>query len=209
MNLFHRWYCGSSRWAAVVDGSLLPWVLDGVELGPRLLEIGPGPGLTTDVLRHRAASLTALELDPALAAKLGRRLGGTGVRVVRGDGAALPFRDGSFDAAVMLTMLHHVPSAGHQDRILADAGRCLRPGGLLVGSDSLPSLRFRLYHLADTMVVVDPDGLPERLRAAGFDEVSVTTRANRVRFRARRPGTSRSDPAVPDRAGQATPASGQ
>jgi SAM-dependent methyltransferase len=206
VNLFHRWYCGSSRWAAVVDGSLLPWVLDGVELGPRLLEIGPGPGLTTDVLRHRAASLTALELDPALAAKLGRRLGGTGVRVVRGDGAALPFRDGSFDAAVMLTMLHHVPSAGRQDRILADAGRCLRPGGLLVGSDSLPSLRFRLYHLADTMVVVDPDGLPERLRVAGFDEVSVTTRANRVRFRARRPV---SGSARPDRAGQATPAPGQ
>jgi SAM-dependent methyltransferase len=209
VNLFHRWYCGSSRWAAVVDGSLLPWVLDGVELGPRLLEIGPGPGLTTDVLRHRAASLTALELDPALAVKLGRRLGGTGVRVVRGDGAALPFRDESFDAAVMLTMLHHVPSAGLQDRILADAGRCLRPGGLLVGSDSLPSLRFRLYHLADTMVVVDPDGLPERLRAAGFDEVSVTTRANRLRFRARRSGTSRTDPVAPDRAGRATPAPGQ
>jgi hypothetical protein len=65
-------------------------------------------------------------------------------------------------------------------------GRCLRPGGLLVGSDNLPSLRFRLYHLADTMVVVDPVGLPGRLWAAGFDEVSVTTRANRLRFRARR-----------------------
>jgi SAM-dependent methyltransferase len=186
VNLLHRWYCGSRRWAEVVEGSLLPWVLDGVELGPRLLEVGPGPGLTTDVLRHRAASLTALELDPALAAKLGRRLGGPGVAVVRGDGAALPFRDGSFDAAAVLTMLHHVPSAALQDRVLAEVGRCLRPGGLLVGSDTLPSLRFRLYHLADTMVVVDPAGLPDRLRAAGFDEVSVTTRANRLRFRARR-----------------------
>jgi SAM-dependent methyltransferase len=186
VNLLHRWYCGSRRWAGVVQDSLLPWVLDGVELGPRLLEVGPGPGLTTDVLRHRAASLTALELDPALAAKLGRRLGGTGVAVVRGDGAALPFRDGSFDAAAVLTMLHHVPSAALQDRVLAEVGRCLRPGGLLVGSDTLPSLRFRLYHLADTMVVVDPAGLPDRLRAAGFDEVSVTTRANRLRFRARR-----------------------
>ena len=186
MNLLHRWYCGSGRWAEVVEGTLLPWVLDGVELGPRLLEVGPGPGLTTDVLRQRVASLTALELDPSLAAKLGRRLAGTGVRVVRGDGAALPFRDGSFDAAAVLTMLHHVPSAALQDRVLAEVGRCLRPGGLLVGSDTIPSLRFRLYHLADTMVVVDPAGLPERLRAAGFDGVSVTTRANRLRFRARR-----------------------
>ena len=144
------------------------------------------PGPVVAVRRHRAASLTALALDPALAAKLGRRLGGTGVAVVRGDGAALPFRDGSFDAAAVLTMLHHVPSAALQDRVLAEVARCLRPGGLLVGSDTLPSLRFRLYHLADTMVVVDPAGLPDRLRATGFDEVSVTTRANRLRFRARR-----------------------
>jgi SAM-dependent methyltransferase len=187
VNRFHRWYCGSRRWAAVVEGSLLPWVLDGVELGPRLLEIGPGPGLTTDVLRYRAASLTAVELDPALAAGLGRRLGGSGVRVVRGDGAALPFRGGSFDAVVVLTMLHHVPSSRLQDQLLTEAGRCLRPGGLLAGSDTLPSLRFRLYHLADTMVVVDPAGLPDRLRAAGFGDVSVTTRAGRLRFRARRP----------------------
>jgi SAM-dependent methyltransferase len=189
VNLLHRWYCGSGRWAALVEGSLLPWVLDGVELGPRLLEVGPGPGVTTDVLRRRVAALTALELDPALAGRLGRRLGGagTGVAVVRGDGAALPFRDGAFDAAAVLTMLHHVPSAALQDRVLAEVARCLRPGGLLVGSDTLPSLRFRLYHLADTMTLVDPDGLPERLRAAGFEQVAVTTRANRLRFRARRP----------------------
>jgi SAM-dependent methyltransferase len=188
VNLFHRWYCGSRRWAEVVEGSLLPWVLDGIELGPRLLEIGPGPGLTTDVLRHKAPSLTAVELDPTLAAELGRRLGGNGggVRVVRGDGAALPFRDGSFDTVVMLTMLHHVPSPRLQDQVQREAARCLRPGGQLVGSDTLPSLRFRLYHLADTMVVVDPTGLPDRLRTAGFADVSVTTRARRLRFHARR-----------------------
>jgi SAM-dependent methyltransferase len=87
-------------------------------------------------------------------------------------------------------MLHHVPSAALQDRVLAEVARCLRPGGLLVGSDTLPSLRFRLYHLADTMVLVDPAGLPDRLRAAGFDQVSVTTRASRLRFHARRPAAA-------------------
>ena len=72
-------------------------------------------------------------------------------------------------------------------RLLAEVCRCLRPGGVLVGSDTLPSLRFRLYHLADTMVVVDPDRLPARLEAAGFDQPRVGTRAGRLRFRARRP----------------------
>jgi SAM-dependent methyltransferase len=143
------------------------------------------------VLRRQVARVTAVELDAALAARLARRLPGPGVRVVRGDGAALPFRDRSFDAAAVFTMLHHVPSPPLQDRLLAEVCRCLRPGGLLVGSDTLPSLRFRLYHLADTMVVVvvvvDPDRLPGRLEAAGFDEPLVDTRAGRLRFRARRP----------------------
>jgi SAM-dependent methyltransferase len=91
------------------------------------------------------------------------------------------------EAAAVFTMLHHVPSVALQDRLLAEVCRCLRPGGLLVGSDTLPSLRFRLYHLADTMVVVDPDRLPGRLEAAGFEEPLVDTRAGRIRFRARRP----------------------
>jgi len=105
-----------------------------------------------------------------------------------GDGAALPFRDRSFEAAAVFTMLHHVPSVALQDRLLAEVCRCLRPTGLLVGSDTtLPSLRFRLYHLTDTIVAVDSDRLPGRLEAAGFEEPLVDTRAGRIRFRARRP----------------------
>jgi hypothetical protein len=84
MNLLHRWYCGSSRWAALVEGALLPWALEGVALGAELLELGPGPGVTTEVLRRRVARLTAVELDAALAARLARRLPRPGVRVVRG-----------------------------------------------------------------------------------------------------------------------------
>jgi hypothetical protein len=37
------------------------------------------------------------------------------------------------------------------------------------------------------MVVVDPDRLPGRLEAAGFEEPLVDTRAGRIRFRERRP----------------------
>jgi hypothetical protein len=38
------------------------------------------------------------------------------------------------------------------------------------------------------MVVVDRDHLPGRLQAAGFEDPLMTTRAGRLRFRARRPG---------------------
>ena len=47
------------------------------DLGDDVLEIGPGPGLTTDLLRVDLVKLTAIELDPALASALSDRLTGT------------------------------------------------------------------------------------------------------------------------------------
>jgi 16S rRNA A1518/A1519 N6-dimethyltransferase RsmA/KsgA/DIM1 with predicted DNA glycosylase/AP lyase activity len=84
VNRAHLEFCSSQEWARLVEDELLPWVLDGRELGDDLLEVGPGPGLTTDVLRRRAARVTAVELDLALAEKLASRLAGSNVRVVAG-----------------------------------------------------------------------------------------------------------------------------
>jgi predicted methyltransferase len=86
-------------------------------------------------------------------------------------------------------MLHHVPTAAHQDRIFAEAHRVLRPGGTFAGSDSRSSLRFRLVHIGDTLNTLDPATLPARLQKAGFTDVSVTLHPERgtLRFRATRP----------------------
>jgi SAM-dependent methyltransferase len=187
MNAFHRRYCASASWARRVEDELLPWALDGVALGDDVLEIGPGLGVTTRLLARQVPRLTVLEVDERFVARLGREFGGRDgpVAVVAGDGAAMPFPDGRFSAAVCFTMLHHVPSPALQDRLFAEACRVLRPGGVFAGSDSQPSLRFRLIHTFDTMVVVDPATLPERLAAAGFAEVEVELRRS-VRFHARK-----------------------
>jgi len=55
VNKAHLEFCSSPEWARLVEDELLPWVLDGYQLGDDLLEVGPGPGLTTDVLRRQAA----------------------------------------------------------------------------------------------------------------------------------------------------------
>jgi hypothetical protein len=57
---------------------------------------------------------------------------------------------------------------------------------VFAGLDSRISLRFRLLHIGDTMVVVDPATLPGRLRAAGFTDVEVDTVPQAFRFRATR-----------------------
>jgi hypothetical protein len=53
--------------------------------------------------------------------------------------------------------------------------------------DSLSSRGFRLLHLFDTMVVVEPATFPKRLEAAGFVDVQVDVNPYAFRFRARRP----------------------
>lgn len=185
MNGIHRWLCRSGMWRQALERTLLPWALEGIDLGNDLLEIGPGPGLTTDLLRHRVAHMTALEIDPRLAAPLKQRMQSTNVRVMEGDAAKMPFENRSFSAVICLTMLHHIPSPALQDKLLAEAHRVLRPNGIFVGIDSTPSLRFRLIHLGDTMVTVDPDTFGTRLQAAGFADVTIDKRPNRFRFRAR------------------------
>ena len=109
-----------------------------------------------------------------------------GLRVVHGNGAAMPFAEGSFSGVVSLTMLHHVPTAGLQDRLLAEARRVLRPDSVFAGFDGVGSLLFKLIHLGDTYTPVDPDTFGRRLAAVGFTDVAVERGWARFRFRARR-----------------------
>ncbi|GAA4930300.1 class I SAM-dependent methyltransferase [Actinomycetospora succinea] len=185
MNVMHRRLCRSDRWAERMHGQVLPWALEGLDLGGDVLEIGPGYGVTTRWLVERTGPLTAVEVDPRLATDLDRQMAGR-VDVHTGDGARLPFRDASFDVVVCFTVLHHVPSVAQQDRVFAEAARVLRPGGVFAGSDSVRSLRFRLLHVGDTMVVVDPATMPDRLRDAGFSEASADAGERSFRFRAGR-----------------------
>ncbi len=181
----HRKLCSSPEWAKSV-ALRLPMVTDRANLGADVLEIGPGYGATTRVLAERIPKLTALEVDEATAMRLAGELTGD-VRVVRGDGARMPFPDNDFSGVVCFTMLHHVPTAKAQNDLFAEAHRVLAPGGVFAGSDSQLSLRFRLLHLGDTMNVIDAATLPDRLAAAGFTDVEIEHEPKRiVRFWARK-----------------------
>jgi ubiquinone/menaquinone biosynthesis C-methylase UbiE len=187
LNRLHHWYCSREAWKRHVREDLVPAALEGVELGSRVLEVGPGFGPATEALAQRAANVTALEIDRGLAASLRDRLGRQ-VEVVDGDGTAMPFDDESFTGAACFTMLHHVPSPEAQDRLFAEVARVLRPGAPFAGTDTTGrGIGFALLHVGDTKVVVDPRSLGQRLVAAGFATATVSAGRDAVRFCASMP----------------------
>jgi SAM-dependent methyltransferase len=173
MNEEHLAFCGSDEWREIVRDQILPWALNDIDLGDDVIEVGPGPGVTTDILRHGVGRLTAVELDQELAAALRDRMEGTNVDVVQADATALPQESDRFSGAVSFTMLHHVPSVELQDRLFAELARVLAPAGVLVLSDSIGSDDLRAFHDGDTYNPVDPTTLPDRLSRAGFAAIDV------------------------------------
>ena len=187
MNQLHRWYCQSSFWKQKLEQEILPWSVNGADLGDEVLEVGPGPGLTTDWLRQQYKNVVCVEIDPELARSLDHRMANTNVRVRCGDATVMPFPGQTFSSVVSFTMLHHIPSPALQDRLLAEVYRVLRPGGVFVGTDGMWSLFMWLFHVHDTMILIDPPALAARLEATGFTGVEVEKRERRFRFLARRP----------------------
>ena len=171
MNENHAKLCPSPEWAAWLQGEILPVLAAQAGLGEEMLEVGPGPGAATGWLRDKVKRLVALEADEQAATALAAKY--PGVEVLTGDATAMSFPDGSFDSAGSFTMLHHVPTAAAQDRLLAEVLRVLRPGGVLIGSDSLASNDLHHFHVGDVYNPVEPAALLTRLRTLGFGKVVI------------------------------------
>jgi SAM-dependent methyltransferase len=174
MNENHARLCPSPEWARHLHTDVLPGITAGVALGDELLELGPGPGAATDWLRARVRRVVAVEQDRPAADALAQRLAHTNVEVMHGDATALGFGDASFDSAASITMLHHVPARGLQTRLLAEVLRVLRPGGALIGYDSIHSDELHHFHEGDTYNPIDPPALLTILLALGFCDVTMT-----------------------------------
>lgn len=186
VNELHLQFLASPAWGQFLEEQLGPWLAEIPELEGRVLEVGPGPGLTTDLLRRRAALVTAVELDEQLGAALAVRMAGLNVEVVMADATRTGLPGGGFDAATSFTMLHHMPTPDSQDQLFAEVFRLMRPGGVFLGVDSIDSEAIRAAHVDDVFVPVDPLTLPSRLTDAGFTSVDVGTTDLGVRFFARK-----------------------
>jgi SAM-dependent methyltransferase len=104
--------------------------------GKDVLEIGCGTGVHTRLLAEAGANVTAVDLTPTAVEFTTRRLTNAGLlaNVVEADAESLPFPDASFDFVWSWGVIHHSTDT---DRVIAEIGRVLRPGG---------ELAFMVYH---------------------------------------------------------------
>jgi SAM-dependent methyltransferase len=188
MNQGHLDFLASPMWLEMLKTDLLPWVDSVGDLGDNVIEIGPGPGLTTDLVRPRVSSLTAIELDDDLAAALQARLSGTNVNVLHADATRTGLPSGEFSTVLCFSMLHHMTSPELQDKLFTEVARLLRPGGIFVGVDALDSDFMRDAHIDDTFVPVGADSVSDRFATAGLGETVVEPGDYQFRFRAMKPG---------------------
>jgi SAM-dependent methyltransferase len=108
--------------------------------GERILEVGPGTGYyTLDVAEwvKPDGRVDILDIQQEMLDHTMRRAGERGLANVtpsRGDASALPYEDGTFDAAFLVTVLGEIPD---QDVALRELARVLKPGGRLVVGELL------------------------------------------------------------------------
>src|SRR6266849_6286956 len=186
MNAYETWFCGTRFWRWVTRRQLLPWILQGSELGEHVLELGAGPGGATKELGRIAGRVTSLEYDHVFAAKLSARVNGSNAAVIQGDAATLPFADGTFSSAIAILMLHHLRSNELQDRAFAEVCRVLRPGGVFLAFEIQDGWLHRVGHIKSTFVAVTPASAFARLTATGFSMVTVDIGHGGFRIRALR-----------------------
>src|SRR5262249_32481523 len=173
MNENHASLCPSPEWAEYIQSEILPALASHADLGEEMLEIGPGPGAATGWLCSRVKQLTALEIDAAAAARLTERFAARNVEVAVGDATRMTYPDAAFDSVGCFTMLHHVPTQALQNKIFAEALRVLRPGGVLIASDSLPRDDLHHFHEGDTYNPVEPRTIVSRLQTIGFARLTI------------------------------------
>jgi SAM-dependent methyltransferase len=161
------------------------WIVELLAIRPQdhVLEVGFGPGVALAALTARASSglVAGLDLSASMVRQARARhaaaIAAGQMDLRQGDAALLPFADASFDAVCATHVLYFWPD---QVATVRELRRVLRPGGrLALGYQErahMPPRAARGLSLAGAQLV-GPGEVEQMVRAAGFAQVRVETRA--------------------------------
>jgi SAM-dependent methyltransferase len=154
--------------------------------GQNVIELGCGAAKLARTLleRHPDSRVTGLEVDARQHAK-NVAAPQHGLRFVAGGAQAIPFPDASFDLALMLKSLHHVPLP-LLAQALGEAARVLRPVGHLYVSepiyDGALNELIRLFNDEGVVRAAAQSALDAALRSGAWQQVAERRFEMPVRF---------------------------
>ena len=144
--------------------------------GQDIIELGCGAAQLARslLMRHPDSRVTGLEVDEWQHAK-NLAAPQAGLRFMAGVAQAIPLPDASFDLALMLKSLHHVPMAS-MPQALSEVARVLRPGGRLYVSEPVYGGAFndliRLFNDEGTVRAAAQAAVDEALRSPTWEQVA-------------------------------------
>ncbi len=127
------WESNAGWWqAGFTDGAdpeyveqILPMAAEALDGARRVLDIGTGEGQVARLATARGAS-QVVGVDPTQAQVVEAVRRGGGPAYLRSGAAGLPFRSGSFDAAIACLVFEHISDV---DEAIGEVARVLEPGG--------------------------------------------------------------------------------
>lgn len=173
------------RWSKKAGEQFLDWLA--AEKGLSWLDVGCGNGAFTEEIVSRCAPASVSGIDPSeVQIAYARTRPGTRMAEFHvGDSQALPFSDGSYDAATMALVIAFVPDPA---KGVAELARVLRPGGTAAAYMwDLPAMGVPLGPIYKALRDMDMPGpqppsaefsrreaMEALWRGAGLDEVETT-----------------------------------
>lgn len=193
----HKKPLGVREWYDFIGG--MAEFLPGIHLGGRqatetllemcrlepesyVLDVGCGSGITACLLAKRyEARVQGVDISEVMitqARKRAHRLGVTGrVRFQASNVFELPFEDGTFDAAIVESVLTTLP--GEKTRALSEMVRVVQPGGCIAANESTldPSTPQEYLELLDEHPAIQGYFTPNSLRVlfeqAGLQDITA------------------------------------
>ncbi|MCU0514543.1 MAG: methyltransferase domain-containing protein [Anaerolineae bacterium] len=101
----------------------------GLHKGDQVLEIGIGTGRIALPLAQHTGSITGVDISRQMMQRLRQKQTTETIYLAQADAGVLPFAAGTFDAAVVVHVLHLVAQPA---QVVRDLARVLKPGGRLL-----------------------------------------------------------------------------
>jgi tRNA (uracil-5-)-methyltransferase TRM9 len=108
----------------------LKFLFEGLREGERVLDLGCGNGRWYKVFKEKKVDYFGIDNSERLIEIAKENF--PEAKFFVGDALNLPFPDDFFDKVYSIALLHHIPSEDFRIKVLKEAKRVLKPGGILI-----------------------------------------------------------------------------